>query len=133
MICYRHVSHRGFEGVEDDDDIYVSSGWLAVNVEETYNSAVADLQWLDDVQSELGGLAAEEIARAVFSGVVHLEGAVEGAGRGGEVGQHAGHTDIVGFPWYGLKTEGVADGFLQYNRVSTLTNIGGRPYDAVIL
>ena len=96
----------------------------------TYDSAIADLQGLDDVQGQLGGFLVHEQARAGLVGVVDLPGAVDGAEGGGEVGQHAGHADVVGLAGHGLEGEGVADGLLWTCRVSNYVTMSHVPTEA---
>ena len=58
----------------------------------TYDGTVADLQRLEHVQAQFGGVLAEEdahAAAAVGGGVV-FEGAGDGGGGGCEVGEDAG-------------------------------------------
>lgn len=65
------------------------------------------------MQGELGSLIAHQEADAVFTRVVDLPSAVDGAKRGGQIGQDTSHTDVVGLPRHALQTERVADGLLE--------------------
>lgn len=64
--------------------------------EKTYDCAIADLDWLDNVQQDLGRLAGEQVASVHGTACRSVDFVREEDCRGGsaEVGDHACKTDI---------------------------------------
>lgn len=79
----------------------------------TCHSAVADLQRLENLQEKRRGVLVEEIACSVHSRAVDLVCAEDGGEGGGEVGQHAGETNVECLLRHSGEVEGVADGVLR--------------------
>src|SRR4051812_1946354 len=79
----------------------------------TYDSTVADLNRLKDMQEEFGGLARHQPAVSGGGGVVDFPRAVDGRHGRCEVGQNAGEADEVGLAGHFVEGEGVFDGLLR--------------------
>jgi len=86
----------------------------------TYHSAVADLQRLNDVQQQLGGLLVHEQPAASGRGAVDLEGAEDGAEGSRGVGNYTRHAHVVRLPWDILETECFANCLLCTSSANAL-------------
>ena len=82
----------------------------------TYHSTVSDLDGLDHVEQELGGLAGEDEAIVTSSGSADLVREVDGLQRSSEVGNDTGHTEVQSLLGDVRKAEGVLDHFLRENQ-----------------
>jgi hypothetical protein len=86
------------------------------NVLSTYSSTVGNLDRLNDVQHELGGLLVQEKTVASGSSVVDFPCSVHSAERGGHVRHDTSHTDPVRLLGHGIQAESLLDGFLSISR-----------------
>lgn len=78
----------------------------------TYNGTVANLDGLQHVQHQLSRLAREDQAITESGSAVDLVGEVDGLQRGGQVGDHTGHTKVESLLGDVAQAEGLADNFL---------------------
>jgi hypothetical protein len=86
------------------------------NALSTYRGTVGDLDGLNDVQHELGGLLVQEKTAASGSSVVDFPSSVHSAERGGHVRHDTSHTDPVRLLGHSIQAESLLDGFLSISR-----------------
>lgn len=80
----------------------------------TYNSAISNLERLENMQSCLGSLLAHQEAGTSVVRMSDLPSAVDGGYRGSEVRKNTSHSQSIGLTRNAVERESVLDDFLNW-------------------